>query len=118
MFLIIDGEIFSFRQKIADELMVSFCGTFLLGSVWITVKDLCPLLPFFSGLDGCRIGKFTAVVAQKQWEDLFEVIRSKLLIEIIEDISDGSGVIVFPVKSEHELKSVAEGIQKKRSGRG
>ena len=91
MCLTIDGDIFSFRQKIADELMVPLCGALLLGSVWITVKDLCPLLPFFCGLDGRGIGEFTAVVSQDQGKDLFEAFSAQRFIKAVEDIGNRSG---------------------------
>lgn len=86
--LIIDGDISSLWDKTADELMVPFSGTFLMGSVWITVKDLCPRLSIFIFFNGGRIGKFAAIVSQKQREYFFEVIGSEFFIKTVEDIGD------------------------------
>ena len=52
----------------ADEFMIAFRRTFLVGSVWIAVKNMGPLLSAAVEFDCFGVGEFTSVICQADRE--------------------------------------------------
>lgn len=79
-----------FREETAYEFMVSLCGSFLVRTSRIAVKDPRPLPPVTAVFQSNRIGELGTVVRQAYPEHLTEKIMSDRLIQKIEDVDNGS----------------------------
>ena len=79
-----------FREKTAYEFMVSLCGSFLVRTSRIAVKDPRPLPPVTAVFQSDWIGELGTVVRQTYPEHLTEKIMSDRLIQKIEDVDNGS----------------------------
>ena len=47
----------------SDEFMRDFDTAFLVGSLWVTIKDICPAASILVELNRWRVGKFTTPVS-------------------------------------------------------
>ena len=79
-----------FRKETAYEFMVSLCGSFLVRTSRIAVKDPRPLPPVTAVFQSDWIGELGTVVRQTYPEHLTEKIMSDRLIQKIEDVDNGS----------------------------
>lgn len=79
-----------FREETAYEFMVSLCGSFLVRTSRIAVKDPRPLPPVTAVFQSDWIGELGTVVRQTYPEHLTEKIMSDRLIKKIEDVDNGS----------------------------
>ena len=79
-----------FREETAYEFMVSLCGSFLVRTSRIAVKDPRPLPPVTAVFQSNRIGELGTVVRQTYPEYLAEKVMANRLIKKIEDIDHGS----------------------------
>lgn len=78
-----------FREETAYEFMVSLCGSFLVRTSRIAVKDPRPLFSIRTVLQSFGIGELGTVVRQTYPEYLTEKVMADRLIKKIEDIDNG-----------------------------
>lgn len=93
----------AFGNETADEFVIALSRTFLPGRLRIAVKDPGAAVPFRVQLDSRRIGELTAVIRKYDLKDLLEMVSADTVIDPIEDVSNGLGIIVVTEKSEHEF---------------
>jgi hypothetical protein len=97
------AHISSFRDEIADELMVSFSGAFLEGGLRITEEDPGSAQTVRCEFNMCRIGKLTSIVSKAELENAGEPFMSQGLIQRLKHILHRFGVITVSEKSKHHL---------------
>lgn len=83
--------------------MIAFGGTFLPGGLRVTVKDAGASLLQVIQFNGRGIGEFTAVISQKDAEDLLKRVSSDTGVDTIKDVDDGLRIVVIPKESQHKL---------------
>lgn len=87
----------------ADQGMVVFGSPFLIGSLRVTVKDMCPAATQRVCLNCRGIGKFAAIISEQHLKQPVEGIRTQIQIEPAEDVDDRLRGIGIPDKRKHEL---------------
>ena len=93
----------SFRKNPADHFMAHLTAALLIGTLRITVEDLCSYFALLVALDGHWIREFAPPVTKKYRKEDPESLTPKELIQMIKSLRDGSGVIEIAQKGQHQL---------------
>jgi hypothetical protein len=96
-------QAFAFRDEHADELMIPLRRALLVRSLRIAVEQAGSHGATFIALDLRRVGELAAVVGKEYSEDLLEQLSSEQVIEHVEYLYDGRGVVVVANEGKHTL---------------
>lgn len=114
LFLAVEAQIPAFWKDSADQSMVVFTGAFLPRGRGIAVKEPGTRDSLAIRFQGAGIGKLGSIIRKKNGKQLPIEVRTEGLIQVVEDVGNGFGIVASA--QEGELKLWKDEMEGQKNG--